>query len=53
MEAIDAAALKRKAKRPGRTVLDCRLFRLVTGHSLPHWQQGVRDYFANVERSGC
>jgi len=36
----------RKAQRPRRTVLDCRLFQLVTGHTLPHWQQGVEAYLA-------
>jgi dTDP-4-dehydrorhamnose reductase len=44
VEEIDAATAKRFAKRPIRVVLDCRLFQLVTGHSLPHWQQGVRKY---------
>jgi dTDP-4-dehydrorhamnose reductase len=39
---------KRLAQRPRRTVLDCRLYRLVTGQSLPEWQQGVRDYLAKL-----
>ncbi|HET6450700.1 MAG TPA: dTDP-4-dehydrorhamnose reductase [Spirochaetia bacterium] len=34
----------RRARRPGRTVLDCRLFELVTGHPLPAWQAGVDQY---------
>jgi len=25
---------------PGRIVLNCRLFELVTGHRLPDWQEG-------------
>jgi dTDP-4-dehydrorhamnose reductase len=37
-------AVARAARRPGRTVLDCRLFRLVTGHELPSWQSGVDEY---------
>lgn len=37
-------AVTRAARRPGRTVLDCRLFRLVTGHELPSWQSGVDEY---------
>jgi dTDP-4-dehydrorhamnose reductase len=44
VEEIDAATAKRVARRPTRVVLDCRLFQLVTGHTLPHWQQGVKDY---------
>ncbi|MEW5816757.1 MAG: sugar nucleotide-binding protein, partial [Spirochaetota bacterium] len=44
VEIVDPATLNRKAKRPGRTVLDCRLYRPVAGFSLPSWQQGVKDY---------
>ena len=49
VETVDAATLSRVAKRPARSVLDCRLYRLVTGRSLPEWQQGVRDYLANAQ----
>ncbi len=35
---------KRLAQRPARTVLDCRLFQLVTGHKLPQWQEGVEAF---------
>ncbi len=45
VEGVDVATLKRAARRPRRTVLDCRLYRLVTGESLPHWQDGIRAYF--------
>ncbi len=38
------SAVARAARRPARTVLDCRLFRLVTGHELPFWQSGVDEY---------
>lgn len=48
VEEVDAAAVKRFARRPERSVLDCRLYRLVTGRSLPTWQQGVQDYLANA-----
>lgn len=41
---------KRAAARPKRTVLDCRLYHLVTGQSLPHWQQGVQDYFVQMNQ---
>jgi dTDP-4-dehydrorhamnose reductase len=47
VEIVEAAMLKRFAKRPARAVLNCRLYQLVTGQSLPHWQQGVQDYLAN------
>ncbi len=51
VEIVESAALKRFAKRPARVVLDCRLYQLVTGHSLPKWQQGVKDYLANEDRN--
>jgi len=49
VEIVESAAIKRFAKRPARPVLNCRLYQLVTGHTLPEWQQGVRDYFENEE----
>lgn len=48
VEEVEPVAVRRTARRPARAVLDCRLFQLVTGHKLPHWQQGVRDYLANA-----
>ena len=48
VEEVDAAAVKRFARRPERSVLDCRLYRLVTGRALPTWQQGVQDYLAKT-----
>ena len=50
VEIVEAASLKRFAKRPARAVLNCRLYQLVTGHALPKWQQGVKDYMANASR---
>lgn len=50
VEEVDASALRRVAQRPARTVLDCRLYRLVTGHTLPTWQQGVIDYLARARQ---
>ena len=47
VEIVESVALKRFAKRPVRSVLDCRLYQLVTGHSLPNWQQGIIAYLAN------
>ncbi len=52
VEIVEAVALKRFAKRPVRSVLDCRLYQLVAGHTLPDWQQGIRDYLANASRLG-
>ncbi len=46
VEPIDASQVRRKAKRPSRIVLDGRLFRLVTGYSMPDWRDGVRAYLA-------
>jgi dTDP-4-dehydrorhamnose reductase len=48
-EAVQTVA-GRTAPRPARTVLNCRLFQLVTGHTLPHWQRGVLDYLAETGR---
>jgi dTDP-4-dehydrorhamnose reductase len=48
VEIVEASVVGRKAKRPIRTVLDCRLYQLVTGHALPQWQQGVTDYLSRV-----
>lgn len=48
VEVVGAATLERFAQRPTRAVLDCRLYQLVTGHSLPHWHQGVQDYLAST-----
>jgi dTDP-4-dehydrorhamnose reductase len=51
VEIVEPASLKRSAKRPVRTVLDCRLYQLVTGASLPQWQQGVQDYLAHTREA--
>jgi dTDP-4-dehydrorhamnose reductase len=51
VEIVEPASLKRFAKRPARTVLDCRLYQLVTGGSLPQWQQGVQDYLTHARES--
>jgi dTDP-4-dehydrorhamnose reductase len=50
VEIVEAATLERFAKRPACSVLDCRLYQLVTGHTLPDWQQGVKDYLAKADR---
>jgi dTDP-4-dehydrorhamnose reductase len=49
VESADVSTLKRVAKRPRRTVLDCRVYRLVTGESLPHWHDGIKAYFAHSQ----
>ncbi|MBI1879093.1 MAG: dTDP-4-dehydrorhamnose reductase [Chloroflexi bacterium] len=48
VEIVESGAVGRRAKRPIRTVLDCRLYQLVTGQPLPQWQQGVKDYLARA-----
>ncbi len=47
VEPVDGRRLGRLAHRPYRTVLNCRLFQLVTGHRLPHWQEGVQAFFTH------
>lgn len=48
VESADVSTLKRIAKRPRRTVLDCRLYRLVTGRPLPDWRDAIKAYFARA-----
>jgi len=50
VELVDPKTIQRTTPRPARSVLDCRLFQLVTGHELNPWRQGVRDYFSNESR---
>lgn len=52
VETADVSQIKRIAKRPNRTVLDCRLYQLLTGHKLPDWQDGIRAYFAHEQENG-
>jgi dTDP-4-dehydrorhamnose reductase len=53
VEIADVSKIKRSARRPNRTVLDCRLFQLMTGQRLPDWQDGIRAYFARELASGA
>ncbi len=48
LEKLDAGKLTRVARRPARTVLDCRLYQLVTGHRLPGWKAGVDEYLSKA-----
>ncbi|MFN8453069.1 MAG: dTDP-4-dehydrorhamnose reductase [Anaerolineae bacterium] len=48
VEVVDPATAKRFAQRPARVVLDCRLYQLVTGQTLPHWQEAVKAYLARA-----
>lgn len=50
-EELEAAASARRAERPCRTVLDCRLFELVSGHTMKEWREGVRAYLAHRRHS--
>ncbi len=52
VETLDVSQIKRIARRPNRTVLDCRLFQILTDHRLPDWQDGIRAYFANEREEG-
>ena len=52
VETVDPSQIKRIARRPGRTVLDCRLFQLLTGQRLPDWRDGIQAYFARELASG-
>ncbi len=53
VEVADVSKIKRVAKRPHRTVLDCRLFQLLTGQALPDWRDGIRSYFAQELATGA
>jgi dTDP-4-dehydrorhamnose reductase len=53
VEPMEPSQIKRIARRPRRTVLDCRLFQLLTGQRLPDWQDGIRAYFAGEPASGA
>jgi dTDP-4-dehydrorhamnose reductase len=53
VETMDVSQIKRIARRPNRTVLDCRLFQLLTGQTLPDWRDGIRAYFARELASGA
>ncbi len=46
VEIVDSTTIQRTTPRPARVVLDCRLFQLVTGHTLPPWQAGIQEYLA-------
>jgi dTDP-4-dehydrorhamnose reductase len=52
VEIADVSKIKRIARRPHRTVLDCRLYQLLIGQSLPDWQDGIRSYFARELAAG-
>lgn len=52
VETADVSQIKRIAKRPNRTVLDCRLYQILTGHRLPDWRDGIRAYFARERENG-
>ena len=53
VEVADVSKIKRIAKRPHRTVLDCRLYQLLTGQSLPDWRDGIQAYFAREWTAGA
>jgi dTDP-4-dehydrorhamnose reductase len=53
VETVDVSQIKRIARRPRRTVLDCRLFQLLTGQTLRDWRDGIRAYFVRELASGA
>ena len=48
---VEPRSAGRYARRPARPVLDCRLYRLLTGAELPAWRDGIGRYLAR-ERAG-
>lgn len=48
VKVVDSASAGRHARRPARSVLDCRLYRLLTGRELPRWEAGIRAYLDAV-----
>jgi dTDP-4-dehydrorhamnose reductase len=52
VEELPADRVKRRAARPARSVLDCRMFAWVSGHTMKPWQQGVDEYLASREAGG-
>lgn len=51
VEVVEPRSAGRYARRPARPVLDCRLYRLLTGAELPAWREGIGRYLAR-ERAG-
>ena len=51
VEVVEPRSAGRYARRPARPVLDCRLYRLLTGAELPAWPEGIGRYLAR-ERAG-
>ena len=51
VEVVEPRRAGRYARRPARPVLDCRLYRLLTGAELPAWREGIGRYLAR-ERAG-
>lgn len=42
----------RPARRPANSVLSGERFRVLTGHTLPHWEEALRDYLARRAEAG-
>lgn len=47
VEVVEPRSAGRYARRPARPVLDCRLYRLLTGAELPAWREGIGRYLAH------
>lgn len=51
VEVVEPRSAGRYARRPARPVLDCRLYRLLTGTEVPAWRVGIGRYLER-ERAG-
>ena len=52
VEVVEPRSAGRYARRPARPVLDCRLYRLLTGAELPAWPEGIGRYLAREHAGG-
>lgn len=52
VEVVEPRSAGRYARRPARPVLDCRLYRLLTGAELPPWREGISRYLVRERAEG-
>ena len=51
VQPISTAELQRPAPRPRFSVLDMSRFIALTGQQMPHWKQGLQEYFEEILRN--
>ncbi len=51
--AVTSAEFFDGVKRPSYSVLDCSLYETVTSRPMPSWQDGLRDYLAEIGESAA